>query len=215
VKLVYEVKSSSRTNIGGEVSGGRMLRIEMGNHVSCTCITPTLLHLTCSHVITACHMRWVLHEGSNYMSPYYSLSTELKTWEPRLEHLLDLSHWLEYDGMDYVLDMTMRKIKKGRRKKKWFHNEMDDMEKGYGNDMYDSGDFDQIKNKVCCSVWRSEGHTMNRHKEGPRRSPRARGVASRNRRSGATDIIEVTHMSNIKKIFNLLRCSNIICCICN
>jgi hypothetical protein len=76
-------------------------------------------------------MRWVLHEGSNYMSPYYSLSTELKTWEPRLEHLLDLSHWLEYDGMDYVLDMTMRKIKKGRRKKKWFRNEMDDMEKCY------------------------------------------------------------------------------------
>jgi hypothetical protein len=50
--------------------------------------------------------------------------------------------------MDYVLDVTMRKIWKGRCKKKQFYNEMDDMEKGYRNDMYGSGDFDQIKNKI-------------------------------------------------------------------
>jgi hypothetical protein len=56
---------------------------------------------------------------------------------------------------------------------------------------------------------------MNRHKEGPKRNPRVRGAAGRNRRSGATDIIEVMHTSNIKKLFNLLPCSNIICCICN
>jgi hypothetical protein len=53
---------------------------------------------------------------------------------------------------------------------------------------------------------------MNRHKEGPKRNPRLCGAAVRNRRSGATDIIEVTHMSNIEKLFNLLVCSNIICC---
>jgi hypothetical protein len=41
------------------------------------------------------------------MSPYYSLSTELKTWEPRFEPLLDLSQWPEYDRMDYVPDVTM------------------------------------------------------------------------------------------------------------
>jgi hypothetical protein len=56
---------------------------------------------------------------------------------------------------------------------------------------------------------------MNRHKEGPKRNPRVCGAAGRNRRSGATDIIEVMHTSNIKKLFNLLPCSNIICCICN
>jgi hypothetical protein len=55
-KLVYEVKSSSRTNIGGEVSGGRMFRVEIGDVVSCTYMTPTLLHLPCSHVITTCHI---------------------------------------------------------------------------------------------------------------------------------------------------------------
>jgi hypothetical protein len=117
--------------------------------------------------------------------------------------------------MYYVPDMIMRKIRKGRHKKKWFHNEMDDMEKSYGNDMYGSGDFNQIKNKVRCSICHNECHNMNRHKEGPKRKPKVRGATGRNRRSGETSIIEVTHTSNIKKLFNLLVCSNIICRICN
>jgi hypothetical protein len=91
VRLVYEVKSSSRTNVSGEISGGRIFRVEIGDVVSCTCMTPTLLHLPCSHVITACRMRHVLHEGSNQMSPYYSLSIEEKTWAARFESLLDPS----------------------------------------------------------------------------------------------------------------------------
>jgi hypothetical protein len=78
-KLVYEVSSSSRTNIGGEISGGHIFRVEIGNVMSCTCMTPMLLHLPCSHVITAYHIRCVIHEGSNYMSLYYSLSSEEKT----------------------------------------------------------------------------------------------------------------------------------------
>jgi adenylosuccinate synthase len=53
---------------------------------------------------------------------------------------------------------------------------------------------------------------MNRHKEWSNKNPRERGATGRNRRSGVTDIIEVTHTSNIEKLFNLLVCSNIICC---
>jgi hypothetical protein len=104
---VYELKSSSQTNVGGEVLGGHIFRVEIGNPVSCTCMTLTLLHLPCSYVITACRMRCMLHEGSNYMSSYYSLYAELKTWERRFEPLLDPSQWPEYDRMDYVLDVTM------------------------------------------------------------------------------------------------------------
>jgi hypothetical protein len=78
-KLVYEVKSSSQTSVGGEVSGGRIFRVEIGTPVSCMCMTPTLLHLPCSHVITSYLMRLMLHEGNNYMSLYYSLSAKLKT----------------------------------------------------------------------------------------------------------------------------------------
>jgi hypothetical protein len=146
------------------------------------------------------------------MSPYYSMSAELKTWERRFEPLLDALQWPEYDGMGYVPNMTLQKIRNGRRKKKRFCNEMDNMEKGYKNDMYGSGDFDQIKNKVWCFICHSQGHTMNRHKEGPKRNPRTCDTVGRNHRSGATNIIEVTHMSNIEKLLHLLVCSNIICC---
>jgi hypothetical protein len=90
VKLVYEVKSSRRTNVGGEVLGERILRVEIGDMVSCTCMTRTLLHLPCSHVIIVCHMRCVLHEGSNYISPYYSLSAERRHGRPDLS--LCLTH---------------------------------------------------------------------------------------------------------------------------
>jgi DnaJ-class molecular chaperone len=105
-----------------------------------------------------------------------------------------------YGGQDYVPDVAMRKMRKGRRKKKRFCNEMDDMEKGYGSDMYGSSNFDQMKNKVHCSVCHGEGHTMNRHKQWPKQNPRACAAAGRSHRSRPTVIVEVTHMSNIEKI---------------
>jgi hypothetical protein len=87
---------------------------------------------------------------------------------------------------------------------------MEDMKKGYDNDMYISSDFDQMKNKVNCSICHGKGHTINRHKQGSNRNPRTCGTVGRNRRSGATTIIEVTHTNNIEKIFYLLVCTNII-----
>jgi hypothetical protein len=91
-------------------------------------------------------------------------------------------------------------MRKGRQKKKCFHNEMDDMEKGYGNDMYGSDDFDQMKNKVHCSICHGEGHTMNRHKQGLKRNRRARAAVGRSHRLGPAIIVEVTHTHNIEKI---------------
>jgi hypothetical protein len=88
--------------------------------------------------------------------------------------------------------MATQKMWKGRRKKKCFRNEMDDIESD--NNMYGSGDFDQIKSKVHCSICHGEGHTMDRHKEGPKRNPIMCGTAGRNRRSGTTDIMDVSHM---------------------
>jgi hypothetical protein len=73
-------------------------------------------------------------------------------------------------------------------------NKMDNMEKGYNNDIYGSGDFDQNKSKVHCSVCHVEGHTMERHKEGPKWKPRMSGTEGRNHRQGATDIIEVSYI---------------------
>jgi ribonuclease PH len=115
-------------------------------------------------------------------------------------------------GQDYVPDVAMQKMRKGRRKKKRFRNEMDDMEKGYGNNMYGSGDFNQMKNKVHCSVYHGEGHTMNRYKQGPKRNPRACAAVERSHRRTPTVIVEVTHTSNIEKLFFMLLCTTIIFC---
>jgi ribonuclease PH len=99
-----------------------------------------------------------------------------------------------YEGLHYVPDMVMRKMRKGRRKKKCIHNEMDGTEKGYNNDMYGSGDFDQNKTKVHCLVYHGEGHAMEKHKDGPKRKPRNSGAKDANRRRGTSAIIEVSHI---------------------
>jgi len=133
---------------------------------------PELLHVPCSHVMTACRNRNLLYESSRYMSRYYTQQAELNTWEPKFEPLLDPSKWPEYHGLDYVPDVAMRKTRKGRRKKRRFRNEMDDMEKGYGHDMYGFGDFNQDRTKVRCSVCHEEGHRLEKHKEGPSKEPK-------------------------------------------
>jgi hypothetical protein len=138
------------------------------------------------------------------MSLYYSLSAKKKAWTTRFESLLDPSQWPVYGGQDYVPDVAMQKMRKGRWKKKRFRNEMDG-----------SGDFNQMKNKVHCFICHDEGHTMNRHKQGPKRNLRVRAITERSRRSGSAVIVEVTHTSNIEKIFFMLLCTTIIFCICN
>jgi hypothetical protein len=182
-------------NVGGDVSGGRIFQVEIDDVVRCTCMTSMLIHLPCSHVIIVCRMRHMLQEGSNYMSSYYSLPAEEKTWEPRFEPLLDPLQWSLYDSQDYVPDVATRKMRKGRRKKKHFNNKIDDIKKGYNNDMYNFHHFDQVKNEVHCSICHGEGHTMDRHKEWPKRNRRSRGVAGR--RSATTNIIEVSHMNSM------------------
>jgi hypothetical protein len=42
---------------------------------------------------------------------------------------------------------------------------------------------------------------MNRHKQGLKRNPRACAATGRSHRSGPAIIVEVTHTSNIEKIF--------------
>jgi hypothetical protein len=81
----------------------------------------------------------------------------------------------------------------GRQKKKHFHNEMDDMEKDYNNDMHNFGDFNQIKNTLHYFVCHGESHTIDRYKEEPKRNRRTRGAVGRNSRLETTDVIEVSH----------------------
>lgn len=101
-------------NIGSESHGGRHYRVDL-NEVSCTCNVPQLLHLTCSHFITACKARGLNHESPMYMSPLYSREHTIKIWESSFEPYLDPSQWPPYEGLEYVPNSNLKRNNIGRR----------------------------------------------------------------------------------------------------
>uniref|UniRef100_K3YXR9 SWIM-type domain-containing protein n=1 Tax=Setaria italica TaxID=4555 RepID=K3YXR9_SETIT len=123
-RMVYSIRSYGTTNIGGESHGGRHYRVDL-NEVSCTCNVPQLLHLPCSHFITACKERGLNYESPLYMSPLYSREHTIKIWESNFQPYLDPSQWLAYEGVGYVPNPNLMRNKVGRRQKKRFTGDMD------------------------------------------------------------------------------------------
>ena len=162
-RLVYNIRSAGGTNPGGEKYGGRNYRVDL-EKAECSCNIPQLLHVPCSHVITACRCRGLDHESEKFMSPFYLMSNTLKVWESSFEPYLDPTQWPEYYGLDYVPDPDLLKTKKGRRKKRRLRGVMD-ASNGYGEDMYGFGDFDEVPGQVCCSKCHKTGHTAATHKK--------------------------------------------------
>jgi hypothetical protein len=52
-RMIYSIRDSSTTNVGGESHGGRHYRVDL-RAGTCTCNCPQLLHLPCSHLMTTC-----------------------------------------------------------------------------------------------------------------------------------------------------------------
>uniref|UniRef100_K3ZC83 SWIM-type domain-containing protein n=1 Tax=Setaria italica TaxID=4555 RepID=K3ZC83_SETIT len=123
-RMVYSIRSYGTTNIGGESHGGRHYRVDL-HEVSCTCNVLQLLHLPCSHFITACKARGLNFESPMYMSPLYSREHTLKIWESSFQPYLDPSQWPAYEGVGYVPNPSLMRNKVGRRQKKHFTGEMD------------------------------------------------------------------------------------------
>jgi hypothetical protein len=113
---VYSVRTASALNVRGEMTGGRIYKVDLSG-VTCTCCIPQLLHVPCSHMIAACTFRGVSWLAPAYTTQLYSKETILKTWVPHFEPILDETHWPEYNGLDYVPDDEKRKMGVGRRKK--------------------------------------------------------------------------------------------------
>jgi hypothetical protein len=55
-RMIYSVRGSSTTNVGGESHGGRHYRVDLRADTF-TCNGPQLLHLPCSHMMTTCNAR--------------------------------------------------------------------------------------------------------------------------------------------------------------
>jgi hypothetical protein len=160
---VYSVRTASALNVGGEMMGGRIYKVDL-SRVTCTCCIPQLLHVPCSHMIAACTVRGVSWLAPAYTTQLYSKESILKTWAARFEPILDKTHWPEYNGPDYVPDDEKRKLGVGRRKKKRLHNEIDQTS-GYDRDIYGAEEFDKEKSKNRCSVCHEEGQQKERHKQ--------------------------------------------------
>uniref|UniRef100_K3XRI6 Zinc finger PMZ-type domain-containing protein n=1 Tax=Setaria italica TaxID=4555 RepID=K3XRI6_SETIT len=118
-RMVYSIRSYGTTNIGGESHGGRHYRVDL-NEVSCTYNVPQLLHLPCSHFITACKARGLNYESPLYMSPLYSREHTVKIWESSFQPYLDPSQWPAYEGVGYVPNPNLMRNTVGRRQKKCF-----------------------------------------------------------------------------------------------
>jgi hypothetical protein len=53
-RMIYSIRGSSTTNVGGESHGGQHYRVDL-RAGTCTCNGPQLLHLPCSHLMTSLH----------------------------------------------------------------------------------------------------------------------------------------------------------------
>ena len=97
------------------------------------------------------------------MSPLYLRSNTVSIWEMSFEPYLDPTQWPPYNGYDYVLYLDLMKVGKGRRKKKRLKGDMDVM-RGYDEDMYGGGDFNETRGRNLCSVCKQSGHKASRHR---------------------------------------------------
>ena len=113
-------------------------------------MTPQLLHLPCSHLITACRDRGLCFKSPTYLSAYYARSNTINIWESSFEPYLNPSQWPEYKGLEYVSDASLLKPKKGRRRKKRLKGDMDESQ-GRASADYGTGDFDEDRRQNRCS----------------------------------------------------------------
>ena len=148
--------------MGGECYGGRNYRVDL-EKVECSCNIPQIMHAPYSHMIMACRVRGYNYEDLPYMSPLYLCSNTVRIWEMSFEPYLDPTQWPPYNGYDYVPHPDLIKVGKGRRKKKQLKGDMDAM-RGYGEDMYSGGDFNETRGRNLCSVCKQSGHKASRHR---------------------------------------------------
>jgi hypothetical protein len=89
-RMIYSIRGSFTTNVGGESHGGRHYKVDL-RASTCTCNSPQLLHLPCSQLMTACTTRGLDFENAMYMSPLFFREHTIKIWESSFESYLDPS----------------------------------------------------------------------------------------------------------------------------
>ena len=99
--------------------------------------------------VSDCTMVW-LHE--------FTLEQTRLTWAPRFNHFLDKSQWPEYDGPDIVPDPGLMVPMRGRRRKKRFRSDMDDLAGYTRMKQFGSGHFMEPPENNNCGECNDTGH---------------------------------------------------------
>jgi hypothetical protein len=99
-RMIYSIRGSSTSNVGGESHGGRHYRVDL-RAGTCTYNSPQLLHLPCSHLMTACTARGLDYENAMYMSPLFFREHTIKIWESSIESYHD-----RHNGLNTMAQST-------------------------------------------------------------------------------------------------------------
>ena len=116
-RQIFIVRGKCGTSLGDKHYGGQNYRVDL-DKVECSCNVPQIMHVPCSHMITACRVRGYNFEDLPYMSPLYLRLNTISILERSFEPYLDPTQWPSYHGYDYLSHPDLMKVGKGKRKKK-------------------------------------------------------------------------------------------------
>lgn len=142
--MIHSIRASGGTNICGGVRV-QDNRVDLKDGL-CSYKVPQLLHLSCSHLMTAFNARGLEFKRAMHMSPLYSREHTICICESIFEPYFDLSQWPEYNGPEYVPHPGMKTEKKGRRANKRITGDMD-VSQGRSSADYGTCNFEAPKTK--------------------------------------------------------------------
>lgn len=125
----YEVLEAGGTNTGGEDRQARKHKVVINDN-TCTCQKPTLLHIACSHMHTACRSRRVDPLLPPKTAIEFRIRHLMNTWQGRFEPFGDEDEWPVYEGPQYLADTALLWKNKGPRRRRRFRMDMDRASKG-------------------------------------------------------------------------------------
>ena len=121
----YEVVTSQRL-VGTKIKGGRKHVVRVNTPGSkCLCLKPQSTRIPCSHVFAVCATQGI--QSNQFIHHYYRASVLMETWTPEFNPFGDPDSWPSYTGPRMIPDLTLYRVKKGRRQHLRIHNEIDEI----------------------------------------------------------------------------------------
>ena len=159
-EMIYQIDEPGGTTRDGRSYGGVAYEVRLKNRW-CQCERPHKYHWPCSHLMTATRARNLpVSDGTTVRLHEFTLERTRLTWAPRFNPFLDASQWPEYVGPDIVPDPALMVPMRGRRRKKRFRSDMDDLAGYTGMKQFGSGHFMEPPENNNCGECNDTGHNV-------------------------------------------------------